>query len=86
MNSILNRISYFLGTLTIALIFATYVGNYALETAYSNLSRIYTLGCGLGIVKSRNFSTELTPDEINFCVKAGRTLDSAFRQIPENET
>lgn len=77
----MNKLSYILGTVTVALIFATYIGNYALDSAYNNLSRVYTLGCGLGVVKSRNFATELTPEEINFCVKAGRRVDSAFRQI-----
>jgi len=78
-------LAYILASITLAIMFATYIGNYALDTAFYNLGRTYTMGCGLGIVKARDFSYQLTAEEIAFCVNAGLEMESAFKQIPVDE-
>lgn len=79
----MNKLSYILGTVAVTLIFATYIGNYALDKAHYNLGRVYSLGCGLGLVKARNFAYPLTIEEIVFCVEAGRAVQETFDSVIE---
>lgn len=59
-----------LAIVTSSLMFGTYVGMNTLSLVNERAATGYLLGCGLGIQKSKGYSTPLSPAEIAYCLTA----------------